>query len=272
MSPRGGGGGSGAHSISSSSGMRGGSNSGSSSKGGSSSTSGSKDSSPCNPSGTKGGTSSTGVGGSNSKGGKSPKMPTSGHGSHGSHFNSATETYTSAAIPSKRNPFSFLSRRSDTKPLGQTINETGEKSAAYRQGFLSGLNGAGYLEGMDAANKIHKHDIPNICQTPYKPYADINPVCSHNISNWSAVGIIFGSLIIVFGPVICLCVFLARKKQKSSKKARKSTRIAGERSADEVDAMDLDFMDLSRTEIVKAKALAAKLGWEHNTSGKQLAS
>ncbi|KAL8807899.1 MAG: hypothetical protein Q9182_000365 [Xanthomendoza sp. 2 TL-2023] len=200
-------------------------------------------------------------------------MPTSGYGSHGSHYNGATKPYTSAAIPSKNNPFSFLSRRSAPESLGQNVDETEEQSAAYQQGFLSGFNGAGYFKGMDAANKIHKYEILNICQTPYKPYADINSVCGRDINDWwVSTGIVLGSLILLFCLTICPCVFLKRRSRKSSKKARDSMKVAGEWPADEAEAMDLDSLDLSRTESIRAKTLAAKLGWEHGTSGRQLAS
>ncbi|KAL8681225.1 MAG: hypothetical protein Q9224_006872 [Gallowayella concinna] len=178
-----------------------------------------------------------------SKGGNPPTMPISGHGTHGSHHNSATDSYTSAAIPSRNNPFSFLNRRSRSKPLGQIIDETEEQSAAYQQGFLSGFNSAGYFKGMDAANKIHKYDTLKICQVPYKPYADTNSVCGREINDWMvSIGIIYGSIFLLFCLMICRRVFLQRRKQKHSKKAQASSKIAEERSAEKVEAVHLDFI------------------------------
>ncbi|KAL8692688.1 MAG: hypothetical protein Q9218_002337 [Villophora microphyllina] len=215
--------------YSSSSGVRGSSSSGSSIKGGSSSSGGSKGSSSTSSSlsgskGSKGGSSFKG--GSSYSGYKGTKAPKSGQppkfkGSSGSyaHGHSGNDQK-SAAIPSKKNPLSFLVRRSErSMPLVisasviEAINDREEKksvvlpdhigdatnnqSTTYQRGFL-----AGYKDGWAVGEALQKKDT-HYCQDGYTLFASHDDPCRDRV--WDFV---LSTLLCIFTAFGVLCLFV----------------------------------------------------------------
>ncbi|KAL8656828.1 MAG: hypothetical protein Q9226_002544 [Calogaya cf. arnoldii] len=180
MSPRGGGGRSssgggrsGGSSVSSSSGSKGGSLSGPGGSRGTSSYSG----------GSKGGSGSTipsYSGGSNRGSGLKPPSYSGGtygdSGSRGSsgrkkapksNYNGAGHAYTSAAIPSKNNPFSFLNRRAHVQPNDQSSNVfeyVKEPFVAFDDQLLFGPQNTEFQNGMNGSQITPGYDSGSIFQ------------------------------------------------------------------------------------------------------------
>ncbi|KAI4228611.1 MAG: hypothetical protein L6R36_001467, partial [Xanthoria steineri] len=198
MSPRGGGGGSssggagraGGGSVSSSSGSKGGGLFGSGGTKGTSSYSG----------GSKGGRGSTrpsfsgsGNGGSGSNrpsyfggtnGGNGRQRPWGGNARNCWDYYRDVDyacSYTSAAIPSKNNPFLFLSRRAHVQPRGQYQNvlaDAKEPFTAFEDHFLSDSQSAGSQNSMKAAQAMPQYHSWSICQAPPHGNKCTNFACS----------------------------------------------------------------------------------------------
>ncbi|KAL8726607.1 MAG: hypothetical protein Q9166_006642 [cf. Caloplaca sp. 2 TL-2023] len=135
-------------------------------------------------------------------------MPKSGrHGSTGSYNNGAAKSYTSAAIPSKKNPFSFLSRCADSKPL---VNSD-DSSTLYQQSYQAGYDAAGYANGLRDGQAMQ---LPKMCQTPYKPFNKTNKMCDHDKKDVGVVmGIVIGAFVLLF-IIVFVCAMIKHIKHK----------------------------------------------------------
>ncbi|KAL8780810.1 MAG: hypothetical protein Q9213_006283 [Squamulea squamosa] len=250
MSPRGGGGGSsggggrsGGGLVSSTSGSKSGSMSGSSSKGSSSSGSG----------GTKGNKGSSSKGGSSSysggrKGGKVPKGSVGGKAGN-YHYIAPTDACTSAAIPSRNNPFSLITRRAIFKPQDQIqymIGDKEQRPAAHQESHLSGFESAGCGNPMDAAQGMPICDPTGICQSPHKFSGEVNTLCGKEPCDFDAlIGIICFVLILIILLGEACHFFLGRKERKRPGKSQEFAKSTDKPAPKVIEVEDMGFSDFT---------------------------
>ncbi|KAI4107692.1 MAG: hypothetical protein LQ339_002598 [Xanthoria mediterranea] len=271
MSPRGGGGGSssggagraGGGSVSSSSGSKGGGLSGSGGTKGTSSYSG----------GSKGGRGSTrpsysgnsnGGSGSNrpsyfdgTNGGNGRKRPWGGNARDYYRDVDYACSYTSAAIPSKNNPFRFLSRRAHEQPRGQhqtVLEDAKEPFTAFEDHFLSDLQSAESQNSMKAAQAMPQYHSWSICQAPPHENKCTKFVCSVA----SDPVPFFLSLVLLF---LFAAGFYARSKQRkqherSKKKAEECADGIDDSQTEDIKVMQIEYADSSEAADTEAEDAA----------------
>ena len=274
MSPRGGGGGSssgggggrsGGSSVSSSSGSRVGSLSGSSGTSGTSSyTGGSKGSSgPKPPSYSSG---SNGGGGSKSPsyvggvhGGSGSTRPMGGSARNSCHDTDEEDddacTYTSAAIPSKNNPFSFLSKRARVQPQGQSrifTEYSKEPSAAFEDSLLFDSHGAGVIPFWSTAQVTPEYDSSSLCQQPYKSKSE---TFARGVASDPFTILLLAALMFLLGSMISDS-FENQKTSKREKKAKKYAKRVDDLYIKEIMGQHIEHAESPETEAVHAKGMA----------------
>lgn len=272
MSPRGGGGGSsgsggrsGGGSVSSSSGSKGGNLFGSGGTRGTSSYSGGSKggSSSRRPSysgsskGGKGPKSPSYLGGT--KGGRGSKRPLGGNGRHSCDDDDSDDDdacpYTSAAIPSKNNPFSFLSRRTHVQPRDQSQNvfeDIKEPFAAFENHLLFESQSAGSQNSMNAAHVTPEYDSRSICQAPHgnKCKVLLCGVASDPVPFFLGLVLLF-----LLGAILSTSS-KGREHHKRPRKAKEDAKRTYESHTGGIKVMHIEFADSSKAGDTKAANLA----------------
>ncbi|KAL8900463.1 MAG: hypothetical protein Q9192_001060 [Flavoplaca navasiana] len=273
MSPRGGGrsssagggGRSGGSSVTSSSGSRGGSLSGSSGTsrtssyaGGSKGSSGSKP--PSYSSGSNGGVGSkspSDIGGVH--GGSGSTRPMGGSARNSCHDTDEEDddacTYTSAAIPSKNNPFNFLSKRAHVQPPGQSrifTEYSKEPSAAFEDSLLFDSHGAGVIPFWSTAQTTREHDSSSLCQEPCK-FKSETFACG--VASDPFTFLLFAALMFLLGSMFSDS-FESPKNSKREKKAKKYAKRADDLYIKEIMGQRIEHAESPETEAVDAKSMA----------------
>ncbi|KAL8771616.1 MAG: hypothetical protein Q9209_003059 [Squamulea sp. 1 TL-2023] len=295
MSPRGGGGSSsgggglsGGGSVSSTSGSMSGSMSGSGSRGSSSSYSGgTKGSKGSNNLGSSSMSGSSSKGGSSSysgrtKGGKVPKGSVGGKAPT-YHYSAPTSTYSSAAIPSRNNPLSFLTRSAYLKPHDQIqymIGDTKQWRAAPQESYQSGSESAGSGNRMDAAREMPKFDPTDVRQSPHRSSGEVNALCGRGSYNFDAsIGICcFVLILIILLGEVCHS-FLGRKERKRSGKSQGLAKGTDKSAPKTIVVEYMGFLDstqaegevevVEETESHVVEIMAGNFGKEESTFGPQ---
>ncbi|KAL9636637.1 MAG: hypothetical protein Q9204_002185 [Flavoplaca sp. TL-2023a] len=268
MSPRGGGGsssaGGGRSSVSSSSGTRGGSLSGSSGTSGTSPYSGGSrgSSGPKPPSYSSG---SNGGGGSKSPsyvggvyGGSGSTRPMGGSARNSCHDIDDEDddacTYTSAAIPSKNNPFSFLSKRARVQPHGQSrifTEYSKEPSAAFEDSLLFDSHGAGVIPFWSTAQKTPEYDSSSLCQKPYKSKSE---TFARGVASDPFTFFLLAALMFLLGSMISDS-FENQKTSKREKKAKKYAKRVDDLYIKGIMGQHIEHAESLEKEAVHAKGM-----------------
>ncbi|KAI4273652.1 MAG: hypothetical protein L6R38_006281 [Xanthoria sp. 2 TBL-2021] len=263
MSPRGGGGGSsggggrsGGGSVSSSSASKGSSLSGTDGRSGSSGIGSTRPSYSGSSKGGKGSKSPSYFGSTN--GGSGRKRPLGGNAHNSCDDDDSDDDdacpYTSAAIPSKNNPFSFLSRRAHVQPRDQSQNvfEDIKELAAFENHLLFESPSTGYQNGMDAAQMSPKYDPRTICQAPYgsKCKVLLCGVASDPVPFFLVLVLLF-----LLGT-ICFTSSKERAHHERSRKAKENAKTTYESHTEGIKVMHIEFADSSEAEDTKTAVLA----------------
>lgn len=164
-------------------------------------------------------------------------------------------TYTSAAIPSKKNPLDFLSKRPHLQPRDQSrIVPEGTKVplAAFADNLLFDSHSAGVKNRTDAAQTTQKYNSRSLCQRPYGSNCE-GFACGVASDPFSFLLLV---ALIVLLESMFFDSFETREILKREKRAKKSPRRATEPYIKDIMVQHIEYAESPGTEAVHAKRMA----------------
>ncbi|KAI4272845.1 MAG: hypothetical protein LQ337_005034 [Flavoplaca oasis] len=164
-------------------------------------------------------------------------------------------TYTSAAIPSKNNPFSFLGKRAHVQPHGQSrifSEYSKEPSAAIEDSLLLDSHGVGVIPFWSTAQVTPKYDSSSLCQQPYKSKSE---TFACGVASDPFTFLLVIALIFLLGSMF-FDSLETPKTPKHEKKANKYAKRADELYIKGVMGQHIEYAESPEKEAVHEKGMA----------------